>query len=364
MKRVPWNRDALLASVCLPLALAACRSEPPAADPAVLALDRARLEDGRRAVEELIAGGEIDRAVRVAEAIEEIDPYAAESHLAVSEAQAARAVRDLEPRAYDEAVRRATFACEAAPRSADAFYARGKLQFDRRHFSRADVDFRRALEIDPRHADALRMNAWTARALGRPRAERAAWEALVAARPDDGRAAYRLGEFLTRSEAGEDVAAGRTWIERSVELAPSDPLLLQGLARLRADEQRYTDAEALLRRAVDAAAGDSIREADALFNLGAAIQAQGRLAAAREIYEQCLAANLDDHRARGNLGFVLLEMGEKAEGRRLLREALAKEESARVRDRIEALLSKSEADDASDDDSPDDDASSPIEVMP
>ncbi|MFG0320616.1 MAG: hypothetical protein ACF8XB_25310, partial [Planctomycetota bacterium JB042] len=85
------------------LALAACASEPPPADPALLRLDRARADEGARIVDELLRDGEVDRAVTVADALVEREPRAAASHRAVARARAAKAVGELDPGAYADA---------------------------------------------------------------------------------------------------------------------------------------------------------------------------------------------------------------------------------------------------------------------
>src|SRR5690606_3744246 len=127
-----------------------------------------------------------------------------------------------------------------------------------------------------------------------------------------------------------DVTRGRELLERAVTLDPNDDLALHELARLRAADGDAAEAERLLRRAVAASVGHPVREADALFNLGAAVLAQGRKDEARRLSEQCLAKNPDDHRATGNLGFLLLEQGEVDEARRRLEQAAAREENRDV----------------------------------
>ena len=316
----------------------ACTTEPRGTDPALTRIDRSRVDEGARIVEELLADDEIDRAVSGAEALVRRDPNAAVARTAAAKAHAAAAVRDLDPGAYADAIREATLACETSPDDAASWYVRGKLQFDRRHYSKSLDDFAHALEVDPRHVDALRMTAWAERALGRPKAERLAWRELVAAHPGDARGHVRLGQCLQTSAIDEEIAEAPPVFERAVTLDPNDDLALHELARVHAAEGRPEEAERLLRRAVAATAGRPIREADALFNLGAAVLAQGRADEARRLFERCLAANPDDHRAIGNLGFLLLEAGELEEARRRLRDAADRENNAAVRRRIEQLL--------------------------
>lgn len=335
-----------LAPLLMVAGLGACASEPPPTDPALARLDHVRAAEGARLVDELLRDGEVDRAVTVADTLVRRDGTAAESHRAVARAHAAKAVIELDPAAYADAIREATLACEAAPDDAEAWYVRGKLQFDRRRYSQALDDFAHALELDPRHRDALRMTAWAERALGRPMGERQAWTALVETYPDDARGHVRLGQILIVSEVEGEPALGLEHLDRAVTLDPNDDLALHELARARAAEGDHAEAERLLRRAVAASAGRPVREADALYNLGAAVLAQGRRDEARVLFERCLALNPDEHRALGNLGYLLLEAGDTAEGRRRLRQAADREENRDVRRRIEALLEESRSSEA------------------
>ncbi|MBI4878111.1 MAG: tetratricopeptide repeat protein [Planctomycetes bacterium] len=328
------------------LILAACASEPPAPPPQPSAADRARAAEGAAIAAQLVAENEIEKANEVADTVLELDPYAASSHLAAARAGSRRGVAELDPRVYEEAVRHATLACEADPENAEPFYVRAKLQFDRMHYSRALVDLRRVLELDPAQLEALQLAAWSHHSLNEPRAERAAWEALLAVSASDARATFRLAELLLASAEREDKKRGQELLVKAVELGPEDDLALQGLARLRAEQGDAAQAEELLRRALAAAAasGVPLRHGDIMFSLGAVVQQQGRLEEARDLYEQCLALepDHDDHRALGNLGFVLIELGEKAEGRRYLEQALEQETNKRVRRRIEDVLKQLE----------------------
>ncbi len=328
------------------LLLAACASEPPAPPPQPSAAERARAAEGAAITAQLVAEDEIQKANEVADTVLELDPYAASSHLAAAQARSRRGVEDKDPRRYEEAVQHATLACEADPENPEPFYVRAKLQFDRKHYSRALVDLRRVLELDPAHREAWQLAAWSHHALGEPKAERAAWEALLAVAPSDARATCRLAELLLESAERADQERGKELLEQAVELGPEDDLALQGLARLRAAQGEPARAEELLRRALAAAAasGDPVRHSDVIFSLGAVVQQQGRLEEARDLYEQCLAleSDFDDHRALGNLGFVLIELGERAEGRRYLEQALEQETNKRVCRRIQDVLDQLE----------------------
>lgn len=334
-----WLRRALAlgAGAAGWLAQAGCAADPPPPATPTTVEERARAQLAAEQVLALLAEQQLDQANELADRMIRQDPYAAATNLAFARARAARAVVEEDPRAYELAVQRANYACEAAPDDPEAWFVRGKLEYDRRHYSRALVDLAKVLELAPVHAEALTLTAFCHRVLRQPIAERTAWERLIAAHPDDARATYRLALILL--EGGrEDRPRGVELLERAVELDPGDDLPLHSLARLRADEGDLAGAEALLRRAVAAAAGRTVREADALFNLGACLQAQGRDAEAIEQYERCLNIDLENYRALGNLGFLLARQGDLDEGARRLRQALEQEPNRRLRARIEEVL--------------------------
>ena len=320
---------------------AGCASEPPPRDEPVTEQDRVRAAEGARIVDDLLAEDDLDRAAAVASDVMEQDPFSPASNVAAAKARAAVAVRDQDPRLYQEAIRRADFACEAAPDDPAVFFVRGKLQYDRQYYSRALIDFARVLELDPTHHDALLMTAWGHRVLRQPKAELRAWEALVAAYPEEAHANYRLALILMEGTA-EEIARGEGLLARAAELDPNDDLVQHELARLKSEQGDHAGAEALLRQALAAASGRPGREADLLFNLGAVVQAQGRNEEARDLYEQCLEVSHEHTRALGNLGLVLLELGQQKEAIRRLRQAMKAEPNREVRNQIEAILAKLE----------------------
>jgi len=347
-------------SLLLACALSSCASEPPPEDRRVSQEDRARAAEGARIVGDLLEEQDLDRAAEVSDQVMEQDPFSPESNLAAARARAAVAVRDQDPRLYQEAVRRADFACEADPLDPKAFFVRGKLQFDRQYYTRAAIDFERVIELDPSHHDALLMKAWAHRALRQPKAEKAAWHALVEAHPEDAQANYRLALILMEGTP-EEVTEGEQLLARAAELDPRDDLVLHELARLKSGADEHAEAEALLRRALEAAAGKPGREADLLFNLGAAVQAQGRHEEARDLYERCLEIRHDHARALGNLGLVLLELGQQKEAIRRLRQARDLEPSRKVRASIEKLLEDLKSAESSEPGEPDEETDSTTE---
>ena len=104
----------------------------------------------------------------------------------------------------------------------------------------------------------------------------------------------------------------------AARLAPSDALVLHALAERKAGAGDLAAAESLLLRAVAAAGEDTVREQDALVSLGACAIASERWDVARSYLERALEHDPQDARALGNLGYVLVKLGEKRDGRRFL----------------------------------------------
>lgn len=332
-----------------------CVSAPK--DPAqVTAEDRALAAEGVQLLGDLLRAGETARAAEIADEVLARDPYEPANQLAAARAKSAHALATENARLYDDAVRAASFACDALPRDAAAHLVRGQLEFDRQHYTRALADFEHVVELDPNNVEALRRAAWTRRQLRQPKAELAAWERLVAAVPADPVGSYRLGTLLLRAKnsdpdvEAEDRARGRQLIERAAADPEAGDLALHAAAALRAESGDASGAEALLRRAIAAADGDAARQADATFNLGALLEQQGRLAEARDAYEDALAIDRDETRATANLGGVLVQLGEVAEGRRLLAAARDAADGAARRELDDVLEATRPADSGAADD--------------
>jgi tetratricopeptide (TPR) repeat protein len=173
---------------------------------------------------------------------------------------------------------------------------------------------RRAVEVDPRNADALADLATMLRVL------------------------HRYDEAL-------DI------LERERRVVGDDPQLLIEISRCLIGLQRYTDAEPVIRRAVDGlddanahylygivldragrlpeAAAEFERalernptHKDALNDLGVVLVRQGKLAPAAQAFRRLIATDPDNADAHSNLGAILLAQGAAAAAEREFRAAL------------------------------------------
>lgn len=306
-------------------------------------------------LETALAAKDLIRAAELADAIDLADPYTPRNAMAIARARAAVATRDGNPRNYDDAMKRADSAVEAAPDEPDLRIARGRLQFDRKYYGKALEDFRRVTELRPGDRLAWRMIAFCHHHLREPKAERKAWESLLAISPDDADALYFLGAVLLRSADPTEVALGEEYLKRAVEKAPKHRLALESLAFRAWSRNDHVAAEDLLVRALTLSNASATEieasspaeaisgEASILYSLGAVRHSAGKLPEAADAYRQCLTFDPAHARASANLGTILVDLGEPDEGLRRLRDALLFEEDKDIVTAIEARIEAAEA---------------------
>jgi protein O-GlcNAc transferase len=206
---------------------------------------------------------------------------------------------------------------------------------------------RRALALEPQRHEA-RFNLANALAAAGERDEAArCYREVLAARPDFADAAVNLAALLLSDRAG---AEADELIAGLLARDPRSRAALMLLARRRIVEERWEEAEAALRRALEAGAADDAEAhqlrglclfrlgdaagaveayrrslaiapdlAAALNGLGVALQALGDLGAASEALRAAARRRPEDSDILTNLGNVLVARGEVDEGIALLR---------------------------------------------
>jgi serine/threonine-protein kinase len=151
----------------------------------------------------------------------------------------------------------------------------------------AASDLRRALDRDPRSADALRELGRAEASLGRADEAEAAYRRALALRPSDWAAHNYLGALLVASGRLDEAAAE---FRRVTELVPDNPRGFTNLGVVALRRGRPEEAEAAYRRSVD------VRPSPAGFNnLGTALFHQGRYEAAAAAFEEAVRLNDRDH---------------------------------------------------------------------
>jgi predicted O-linked N-acetylglucosamine transferase (SPINDLY family) len=190
----------------------------------------------------------------------------------------------------DEARSMAEHAAASSPSLVGAWVLLAQIQLQRRQFELASLAAHRAIDIDPRNADALYVLGRVYKVAGQLELAEASYAKAADSRPDDADLLTSLGIVLRergRLDAAIDV------YQRALRIRPDHPQANHNLAnalsaRGSVDEAQkiYDRSEALLTRQVEAmraAALNSLRDnrvADALANLEQIVNAFPRVAAA------------------------------------------------------------------------------------
>jgi len=219
---------------------------------------------------------------------------------------------------------------------------------DSGNVSEAERIARDVLAKSPHHLEALQLLGALLMGQGRPREAVAPLEeaARQSANPEvETHLAIALREI---GRADEALAS----LYRAVERQPAFPRAFQELGNLLRAKRRYAEAESVLKRGLDAAptvpelslalggvcldradsSGAKVAfaralsivpgNADAHLGFGVALQYEGDFARAAERFRRVLAHDGHHHRARMNLGYCLIELGQVDEGIACLRAAV------------------------------------------
>lgn len=207
------------------------------------------------------------------------------------------------------------------------------------------------LAENPQHLEALQLLGALLMGQGRPR------EAVVpleeaARHSSNPELETHLAIALREIGRGDEAVR---WLNRAVERQPAYPRAFQELGNLLRAKRRYAEAETVLKRGLEAAptlpelslalggvyldlayspaAKVAFARAlsmapgntDALVGFGIALQYEGDFARAAERFRRVLAHNPGHQRARMNLGYCLIELGQVDEGIVCLRAAVQAE---------------------------------------
>jgi Tfp pilus assembly protein PilF len=174
------------------------------------------------------------------------------------------------------------------------------------HAAAADL-FARVAELAPDDADAYYNLGTSLLALSRPEEAASRFRRALALAPRNAKALNNLGSALRAlRRLGEAEDACR----RATELAPEMPTAWNNLGIVHADQGRPAEAADCFRRAV------AIKPdfADAWFNLGKALQSAGRREEALAQFREAIDLRPDYANARMGEAFLLLVMGDFANG--------------------------------------------------
>lgn len=215
--------------------------------------------------------------------------------------------------------------------------------------SQAEACFRKILEHEPDHPDALHRAGVVTFLRGDPRgaadllrratanrdgdatlyghfanalmaccdvdAAIASWRRALELAPGFAAAHARLGDaYLSKG----DIEASEAGYRKSIELDPGDPRSFVGLSRLLFFENRPAEAEQALRRALEL--GNGAPEVNIL--VGTVVLEAGDLDAALELFESAVRGDPDEPRAHASVGLALHWLGRIDEAESAYRRAL------------------------------------------
>jgi Flp pilus assembly protein TadD len=143
-----------------------------------------------------------------------------------------------------------------------------------------------ALIVDPDNADLLYDSAMLAERIDRMDEAEKRLRRVIVLQPDRAHAHNALGYSFADRNVNLDEA--RTLIEKAHSLSPDDPAILDSLGWVAFRQNRLTDAEGFLRRAID-----KFKDGEIAAHLGEVLWAQGRKDEARAVWQTQLKAQPD-----------------------------------------------------------------------
>jgi eukaryotic-like serine/threonine-protein kinase len=180
----------------------------------------------------------------------------------------------------------------------------------------AVIEFQRALELEPRNADAIQGMARAYEELGRDAEAEAAFKRGVALRPWGWGGYNTLASFYYRKQRYQDADAQ---YRKALEVAPDNAAVYSNLGATLRREYKPAEAVKMYRRSIEL---EPVYPA--LNNLAALYYAQRNFRASAETYDKALALSGKDFVIWGSRGQALLHSGApRAEVENSLRRAIA-----------------------------------------
>jgi tetratricopeptide (TPR) repeat protein len=206
----------------------------------------------------------------------------------------------------------ALVACGGAQSRLANHLTRGKDYFDAGSYQKASVEFRNALQIDPKNAEAQLMNGRVSEQLGDARAALQAYQTVIALQPAAAAGPAALGRLFVFAGA-PDRALEIITPALAKNPADADLLTVRGAARL-----QQKDAAGALEDA-EAAVKAAPQNENAIALLASLYRQQQRPDRAREIVARAVAARPKSVDLRQILAAIAFEMGDSAAAEKELR---------------------------------------------
>ena len=183
---------------------------------------------------------------------------------------------------------------------APAWVTLGMIEAGTGHGEQAVGAFRKALDREPRSAEAYRELGFAFERLGRTAEAEATYRRAIELRPQSWSALNHLGALLYGQGHVEEAEAA---FARALEIAPDNPRVWTNLGAARFGQDRFAEAEPALQRAIDLRPTPA-----ALSNLATLQFYKGRFAEAAQTLERATQDGTRDYRVWMNLGATLREL--------------------------------------------------------
>ena len=198
----------------------------------------------------------------------------------------------------------------------------------------AEAIYRRILESEPHHADALHLLGLITLQTGQAQSSVTLIERAIQAKSDVPQYHNGLGEALSALRKFEAATAAYT---QALALKPDYAEAHNNLGLALQEQKRLPEAVAAFQQAVNA----NPDFADAHYNLGLGLHEMGKLDDAIDAYKQALALNPNDADIHSNLGIALKDQGKLVEAVAAFERALAlKPDAARTCNNLGNALKK------------------------
>lgn len=250
--------------------------------------------------------GNLDSAVTALTDAVNSDPHFAIGYTALGEAYRLKYQVDRNPKWIDEALASCKRASELDDRLPGTYVTLGNIHDDTGKHDLAIQEFRHALDLNPRDADALSGIAHTYETAGHIAEAEAAYKKAIDLRPDYWDGYNSLGLFYDRQRRFDDAV---TQLKHAIDLTPDNAQAYFNLGAVyldTEDPQKIPDAEKALRKSLELSPSYP-----AYANLGYLYLQQGRYADSAAMTEKALRFNDRDYVGWENLALAYSWLNQK-----------------------------------------------------
>lgn len=251
--------------------------------------------------------GNLDLAITALSSAVSTDPQFALGYAGLGQAYLLKYELDKNPKWTDLASVNGTKATALNSNLAPAYITLGGIHNATGKNDLALEEFQRALQLDPRNADAIKGLAHSYESAGRIADAEAAYKKAIALRPDYWDGYNSLGLFYDRQSKFDDGAAQ---LQRAVELTPDNATAYSNLAAIyldSGDSKRYPLAETALKKSTDLSPSYA-----AYTNLGYLYDSEHRYAEAASVLERAVQLNDKDYNVWANLSATYANLNDEA----------------------------------------------------